>query len=101
MVFRAIFWVGLVALLMPHEPDLGFGRPAAMDSPLPLVAAWAKQKVATDVNDPAQLCRYNVHACATTATFLDDFKAATVHSLAAVKTDIEQNGRGKLHTSGG
>jgi len=22
-----MFWIGLVAFLMPHEPDLGFGRP--------------------------------------------------------------------------
>ncbi len=27
MIFRAVFWIGLVSLLMPHEPDLGFGRP--------------------------------------------------------------------------
>ncbi|HEY4077285.1 MAG TPA: hypothetical protein VGM26_10190 [Rhizomicrobium sp.] len=33
MIFRAIFWVGLVSLLMPHEPDLGFGRPGAGTSP--------------------------------------------------------------------
>ena len=29
MIIRAIFWIGLVAFLMPHEPDLGFGRPGA------------------------------------------------------------------------
>ena len=29
MIFRAIFWIGLVSLLMPHEPDLGLGRPGA------------------------------------------------------------------------
>jgi hypothetical protein len=29
MILRAIFWIGLVAFLMPHEPDLGFGRPGA------------------------------------------------------------------------
>lgn len=36
MIFRAIFWIGLVALLAPHEPDLGLGRPgagAALSSP--------------------------------------------------------------------
>ena len=27
MIFRAIFWIGLVSLLAPHEPDLGLGRP--------------------------------------------------------------------------
>ncbi len=29
MIFRAAFWIGLVALLTPHEPDLGLGRPGA------------------------------------------------------------------------
>jgi len=27
MIFRAVFWIGLVSLLAPHEPDLGLGRP--------------------------------------------------------------------------
>src|ERR1700761_6509017 len=29
MIFRAVFWIGLVSLLAPHEPDLGLGRPGA------------------------------------------------------------------------
>ncbi|MEO8301586.1 MAG: hypothetical protein ABI608_07325 [Rhizomicrobium sp.] len=29
MIFRAVFCIGLVSLLMPHEPDLGLGRPGA------------------------------------------------------------------------
>ena len=29
MIFRAVFWIALVALLAPHEPDLGLGRPGA------------------------------------------------------------------------
>jgi hypothetical protein len=29
MIFRAIFWIGLVSLLTPHEPDLGLGRAGA------------------------------------------------------------------------
>jgi hypothetical protein len=29
MIFRALFSIGLVSLLMPHEPDLGLGRPGA------------------------------------------------------------------------
>ncbi len=29
MILRAIFWVAVVAVLMPHEPNLGFGRPHA------------------------------------------------------------------------
>ena len=34
MIFRAVFWIGLVSLLMPHEPDLGLGRPGAGTSQL-------------------------------------------------------------------
>ena len=29
MIFRAVFWIGLVSLLAPHEPDLGLGHPGA------------------------------------------------------------------------
>ena len=29
MILRAVFWIGLVSLLTPHEPDLGLGRPGA------------------------------------------------------------------------
>ena len=33
MIFRAVFWIGLVSLLAPHEPDLGLGRPGAGAAP--------------------------------------------------------------------
>ena len=29
MIFRALIAIGIVSLLTPHEPDLGFGRPGA------------------------------------------------------------------------
>ena len=32
MIMRAIFGIGLVAFLMPHEPDLGYGRPGGSSS---------------------------------------------------------------------
>ena len=98
MIFRAIFWIGLVALLMPHEPDLGFGRPGASEAVLPKAAAWASDELAS--SDAAQLCGASVQTCAATATMLDDFRTATVRSLAAVKADIARNGRTHLHISG-
>jgi len=98
MIFRAIFWVGLVALLMPHEPDLGFGRPGAGQSLIPGAAAWASDKLAS--GGAAELCGANAQACATTATLLDDFRTATVRGLAAVKADIARNGRTHLHGTG-
>jgi hypothetical protein len=41
MIFRAVFWIGLVSLLTPHEPDLGLGRPGAGMSPSPSTALSA------------------------------------------------------------
>ena len=29
MIFRAVFWIGLVSLLASHESDFGLGRPGA------------------------------------------------------------------------
>jgi hypothetical protein len=29
MILRAVFWIGVVSLLAPHEPDLGLGHPGA------------------------------------------------------------------------
>lgn len=42
MIFRAVFWIGLVSLLTPHEPDLGLGRPGAgttLPSPTAILSA--------------------------------------------------------------
>jgi len=42
MIFRAVFWIGLVSLLTPHEPNLGLGRPGAgtlQTSPATVMAA--------------------------------------------------------------
>jgi hypothetical protein len=100
MIFRAIFWIGLVAILMPHEPDLGFGRPAAIDSPLPEMAGWTRDKVEPNLQIPANLCRDNAGTCSATLTLLDNFRGATLKGLAQVKADIAENGGVKLHTLG-
>jgi hypothetical protein len=53
MIFRAVFWIGLVALLAPHEPDLGLGRPGAGTS----VSSSTTFQAALDrLSRPAQDC---------------------------------------------
>ena len=64
VIVRAIFWVGLVALLMPKGPDLGLGDPG----PTELSA-----KVATGLS------------------LLDSFHDRALRDLAAVKADIAAN----------
>ncbi|HWA91874.1 MAG TPA: hypothetical protein VG889_17680 [Rhizomicrobium sp.] len=102
MIFRAIFWVGLVALLMPHEPDLGFGRPASLDTGMTgAVADWAKENVSPSLKDPHNLCRFNTSACAAGATVLDRVRDGALTSLAKVKADIRANGRAHLRSGDG
>jgi hypothetical protein len=94
MIFRAIFWVGFVALLMPHEPDLGLGRPASLDSNVTgEVASWTKATLQPSLAHPSNLCRYNIDACVKGVSLLDNVKSAAVRGLDDVRADIEQNGR--------
>ena len=60
MIFRAIFWIGLVSLLTPHEPDLGLGRPGAGISLPATVKSWA----VTGLSRPGQVCDGSAGACA-------------------------------------
>jgi hypothetical protein len=101
MIFRAIFWIGLVALLMPREPDLGFGRPDSVGAPVEgQIAQWAATNVKPELSDPKSLCRYNADACNAGVAVLDGFRAAAIRSLAAVKADIAQNGRAHTQSPG-
>jgi hypothetical protein len=86
MVMRALFWIALVAVLMPREPDLGLGRPGTqgfMSDAMSWVSA-AK---------PAKMCEGREAACAAGFTFLDSLQSVTVRSLAQVKADIEEQQR--------
>ena len=60
MIFRAIFWIGLVSLLTPHEPDLGLGRPGAGISLPAIVKSWA----VTGLSRPGDICDGKDGACA-------------------------------------
>jgi|KBSMisStandDraft_5_1062788.scaffolds.fasta_scaffold611096_1 hypothetical protein len=91
MILRAIFWIGLVAVFMPHEPDLGFGRPAGKAGVPDAVAEWTRDKVENDLGGTANFCRDNTSACAVSMTLLDEVKAMTLRNLAQVKADLAQS----------
>jgi len=104
MIFRAIFWIGLVALLMPREPDLGFGRPGQVDGGMDGaatgdvasdVAGWAKSKLAPGLADPKSLCRFNAQACHAGTSAFDNVRDAAMHSLSGLKADIEADRRAR------
>jgi len=82
MLFRALFWIGVVAVLMPREPDLGLGRPGTSHSFVPNLERGA------DLN-----CRDYGKTCETALSFVDTFQSFAVKNLAQVKADIEEDER--------
>ena len=43
MILRAAFWIAVVAVLIPREPDVGFGRPSVPSIVPPQTAEWIAQ----------------------------------------------------------
>jgi hypothetical protein len=72
MIIRAIFWIGLVAFLMPHEPDLGYGRPGAKSA--------MSGRGGCDAKDAA---------CAGNRGYFERFRAMGLRSLDEVRADIK------------
>ncbi|HEX3675656.1 MAG TPA: hypothetical protein VHU87_15400 [Rhizomicrobium sp.] len=82
MLFRAVFWIAIVSILIPREPNLGFGRPGAslFDTIIPQVSQAAAS------GRPCQ----GLAACASGLGMLQDLPAFGLRSLADVKADIDQ-----------
>jgi hypothetical protein len=92
MLFRAVFWIGLVALLMPHEPDLGYGRPHAAVSFPREFANWlgGEMKAHPDV------CAEHRTACSAGANLLTGMQSLALRSLSEVKAEIEASEHQRL-----
>ena len=88
MLLRAVFWVGLVALMVPHEPDLGFGRPGPGQA---ATAGAPPSSITQLIQSPSvqDTCANHAAACAGGLAILDSFQAMAVRSLDEVRADIE------------
>jgi len=80
MLFRALFWIGVVAVLMPREP--GLGLPTSARALLP----GMKNEIDLDCTDYGK-------SCTTALDSIDAFRSVAVKSLARVKADIEADER--------
>ena len=91
MIFRAVFWIGLVSLLTPHEHDLGLERPGAGTLPPSPPAILSS---ASGLSRSGQDCG---SACVGGRGLLSVFHLNTDRQLAArladVKAQIEQDQR--------
>lgn len=43
MILRAAFWITVVAVFIPQEPDIGYGRPGAPSLAPPKIVEFAAQ----------------------------------------------------------
>ena len=83
MLIRAVFWIAVVSMLMPREPNLGFGRPGAslQETLLPRVS---------QAMTPGRPCAQdNLLACANGLSILNQLPAFGLRPLADVKADID------------
>jgi hypothetical protein len=97
MIFKAIVCLAVAAVLIPHEPDLGFGRPGPQTSLLQSATSWASGALSPSSSASASgstqasgsLCTDHAAACVAALGVLDSVQAVTVRGLAQVKADIE------------
>jgi hypothetical protein len=88
MIFRAVFWIGVVALLMPHEPNLGYGRPNAQWWP-GAALSWMDGTIGT----PNEICKAG-DACKTVLEGVTGGQSVAqniaIRGIAEAKAEIEQ-----------
>ena len=87
MIFRAVFWIGLVSLLAPHEREFGLGRPG-VDTALSSSPALV-QPAANGLSRRGADCG---NACAgpLLSVFHLNSNSELIKGLAGVKSQIEQ-----------
>ena len=91
---RAIFWLTVVALLMPREPDVGFGQPSAGMS----FSDAAPMAATATVMRPAASCKKYQSSCEAGLALVDQLQTAALIGLARVKIEIENQKRNRGHT---
>jgi hypothetical protein len=86
MIFRAVFWIGLVSLLTPHEPDLGLGRPDAGIAHLSPTTIQSANSLSQTGQDCGSACDGGL-----LSVFHLNIKNDLAAGLANVKAQIEQD----------
>ena len=94
-IVRVVFWLTVVALLMPREPDVGLGAPGAGHG-------LSLASISESVSLPAAThalpnCKQYQSACETGLAVVDDLQTAALIGLARVKTEIERQKRVRGH----
>jgi len=89
MLFRALFWIGVVAVLLPREPDLGLGCPdtGAANDAIGIGTGAARQF--------SEACGAQQWVCNAGVGLLASIQQNTARDLAQVKAEIEADQRAR------
>jgi hypothetical protein len=89
MILRAAFWIAVVAVFIPREPDVGFGRPAMPSIVPPQAAEWIAHTF------PVPPCEDRAQ-CLGGSSFAADLRGALLDRLERAKADLKANDDARL-----
>jgi hypothetical protein len=89
MIFRAIFSIAFVAVFIPHEPDLGFGRPGTGGNPPIQMSELATLPAA------ARLCGNRQEACAAGLDMAGNLRETILSNLDRVKAELKASAQAR------
>jgi hypothetical protein len=82
MILRAAFWITVVAVFIPQEPDLGYGRPGAPSVTPPKIVEYAAQLLKVPP------CAEHAQ-CAAGLSFASDYRQTVREHLERAKTELK------------
>ena len=91
MIFRAVLSIAFVAVFLPHEPDVGLGRPSAGGIFSPKMSEWAD----ANLSAAAQLCGNYQEACAGGLDLAGDLRSMILTNLDRVKAELKESDRAR------
>jgi hypothetical protein len=81
MLLRAAFWIAVVAVFIPREPDIGYGRPSVPSMVPPKTAEWIAKTF--EVPPCAERPR-----CTGGLSLASDLRQAVIERLERAKADL-------------
>ncbi|MDE2184169.1 MAG: hypothetical protein KGJ78_14210 [Alphaproteobacteria bacterium] len=78
MILRAAFWISVVAVFIPREPDLGFGPPGASAFP------------GAPTANPPMVCGAHESSCPTALNLAVDLRNTILANLDRVKAELNE-----------
>jgi hypothetical protein len=84
MILRAAFWITVVAVFIPREPDISYGSPSVPSMVPPKTAQWIVQSLKVPPCDERAHCPGGLSLAA-------DLRQAVLESLERAKADLKSS----------